>query len=134
MDRQHDGLVRLIGRGFEPLGLQTLEPKAEAVALPIKDFHPVTVAIQKNRKHGVEHGDFDIQLNQCGKAVDGLSKVHRRGVEVHFFDFGVGSHHEVLAPEKNREHSIKLQLPAWNVGFMRRLQSFQLARFVLQVE
>ncbi|POD75535.1 hypothetical protein BKM17_13455 [Pseudomonas syringae group genomosp. 3] len=33
LDRQHDGLVRLIGRGFEPLGLQTLEPKAEAVAL-----------------------------------------------------------------------------------------------------
>ncbi|MDU8490825.1 hypothetical protein RYA07_20860, partial [Pseudomonas syringae pv. actinidiae] len=54
--------------------------------------------------------------------VDGLSKVHRLGVEVHFFDFGVGSHHGELAPEKNREHSIKLQLPAWNVGFMRRLQ------------
>ncbi|WP_219811661.1 hypothetical protein, partial [Pseudomonas avellanae] len=44
-------------------------------------------------------------------------------VEVHFFDFGVGSHHEVLAPEKNWEHSIKLQLPAGNVGFMRRLLS-----------
>ncbi|OOK95070.1 hypothetical protein B0B36_20100 [Pseudomonas syringae pv. actinidifoliorum] len=28
----------------------------------------------------------------------------------------------MLAPEKNREHSIKLQLPAWNVGFMRRLR------------
>ncbi|WP_438810549.1 immunity protein Imm33 domain-containing protein, partial [Pseudomonas syringae] len=42
--------------------------------------------------------------------------------EVHFFDFCVGSHHEVLAPEKNWEHSIKLQLPAWNVGFMRRLR------------
>ncbi|WP_211208334.1 hypothetical protein, partial [Pseudomonas syringae] len=37
---------------------------------------------------------------------------------------GVGSHHEVLAPEKNREHSIKLQLPAGNVGFMRRLLLF----------
>ncbi|MDT3266420.1 hypothetical protein QNL75_14995, partial [Pseudomonas amygdali pv. morsprunorum] len=46
------------------------------------------------------------------------------GVEVHFFDFGVGSHHEVLAPEKNWEHSIKLQLPAGNVGFMRRLHFF----------
>ncbi|WP_219811674.1 hypothetical protein, partial [Pseudomonas avellanae] len=43
--------------------------------------------------------------------------------EVHFFDFGVGSHHGELAPEKNREHSIKLQLPAWNVGFMRRLRN-----------
>ncbi|ATV16754.1 hypothetical protein CT122_07365 [Pseudomonas syringae pv. actinidiae] len=29
----------------------------------------------------------------------------------------------MLAPEKNWEHSIKLQLPAGNVGFMRRLQS-----------
>ncbi|EPM47777.1 hypothetical protein A256_21979 [Pseudomonas syringae pv. actinidiae ICMP 19103] len=28
-----------------------------------------------------------------------------------------------MAPEKNREHSIKLQLPAGNVGFMRRLLS-----------
>ncbi|POP70047.1 hypothetical protein CXB34_31315 [Pseudomonas amygdali pv. morsprunorum] len=28
----------------------------------------------------------------------------------------------MLAPEKNWEHSIKLQLPAGNVGFMRRLQ------------
>ncbi|WP_229624222.1 hypothetical protein, partial [Pseudomonas syringae] len=27
-----------------------------------------------------------------------------------------------LAPEKNLEHSIKLQLPAGNVGFMRRLR------------
>ncbi|MFU0490985.1 hypothetical protein ACMZYS_12720, partial [Pseudomonas syringae pv. actinidiae] len=53
--------------------------------------------------------------------------VHRLGVEVHFFDFCVGSHHEVLAPEKNREHSIELQLPAWNVGFMRRLRLIKIA-------
>ncbi|WP_238801375.1 hypothetical protein, partial [Pseudomonas syringae] len=53
---------------------------------------------------------------------DGFSEIHRLGVEVHFFDFGVGSHHGGgLAPEKNWEHSIKLQLSAWNVGFMRRL-------------
>ncbi len=67
-----------------------------------------------------------IQLDQRSKAVDGLSEVHRLGVEVHFFDFGVGSHHEVLAPEKNGEHSIKLQLPAWNMAFMRRLRLFVL--------
>ncbi|EGH25802.1 hypothetical protein PSYMO_32082, partial [Pseudomonas amygdali pv. mori str. 301020] len=42
--------------------------------------------------------------------------------EVHFFDFGVGSHHEVLTPEKNWEHSIKLQWLVGNAGFMRRLQ------------
>ncbi len=82
LGRQHNGLIRLIGRRFETLGLQTLELKAEAIALPVKDFHPVTVAIQKNKKHGVEHGDFDVQLNQRSKAVDGLSEAHRLGVEV----------------------------------------------------
>ncbi|RJY21054.1 hypothetical protein C6381_19985, partial [Pseudomonas syringae pv. actinidiae] len=40
------------------------------------------------------------------------------------FDFGVGSASWGLAPEKNWEHSIKLQLPAGNVGFMRRLRLF----------
>ncbi|WP_277964200.1 hypothetical protein, partial [Pseudomonas sp. RIT-To-2] len=51
-----------------------------------------------------------------------LSEVHGLGVEVDFFDFGVGSHHEVLAPEKNREHSIRDQRAALNVGFMERLR------------
>ncbi|KWS72940.1 hypothetical protein BKM20_28355 [Pseudomonas avellanae] len=37
--------------------------KAEAVALPINYFHPITVAIQKNKKHGIEPGEFDVQLN-----------------------------------------------------------------------
>jgi len=48
------------------------------------------VAIQKYEKHGVEYGDFDIQLDQGGQIVDGFSKVDRFGVEVHLFDFGVG--------------------------------------------
>ncbi|WP_425589964.1 hypothetical protein, partial [Pseudomonas rossensis] len=39
-----------------------------------------------------------------------------------FFDFGVGTHHDGLAPERNREHSIGHQVSAWNVGFMERLQ------------
>ncbi|MEO4016737.1 hypothetical protein, partial [Pseudomonas rossensis] len=40
----------------------------------------------------------------------------------HFFDFGVGAHHDGLAPERNREHSIGHQVSAWNVGFMERLR------------
>ncbi len=52
LNRQHDGFVCLIGRCFETLGLQALEPKAEAVALPVKDFHPVTRAIQKTKSTG----------------------------------------------------------------------------------
>ncbi|WP_217996999.1 hypothetical protein, partial [Pseudomonas syringae group genomosp. 3] len=52
----------------------------------------------------------------------------------HFFDFGVGSHHEVLAPEKNWEHSIKLQLLVGNVGFMRRLQRFRVVLLIFSLE
>ncbi|POR65149.1 hypothetical protein BKM30_24895 [Pseudomonas syringae pv. syringae] len=41
----------------------------------------------------------------------------------------------MLAPEKNREHSIKLQWPVWNVGFMRRLLSKpSLDSFLLPLE
>ncbi|PYD06215.1 hypothetical protein DND90_23945 [Pseudomonas syringae pv. maculicola] len=43
-------------------------------------------------------------------------------------------HHGELAPEKNREHSIKLQLLAWNVGFMRRLQSNGCSRVINRVD
>jgi hypothetical protein len=45
------------------------------------------VAIQKNKKYGVEHGDFNIQLDKRSQAIDRLSEVHGLGVEVHFFDF-----------------------------------------------
>ncbi|MCK1783084.1 hypothetical protein L9Z73_01495, partial [Pseudomonas sp. TNT11] len=44
-------------------------------------------------------------------------------VEIYFFDFGIGSHHDGGAPERNREHSIRDQLSALNVGFMERLHS-----------
>ncbi|WP_031313581.1 hypothetical protein, partial [Pseudomonas syringae] len=33
----------------------------------------------------------------------------------------------MLAPEKNREQRIRLQLSVWNVGFMRRLRFFSLS-------
>jgi hypothetical protein len=122
LDAQHDGFVGGLRLCFKSLGFQALEPKAEAVALPIKYFHSVTVAIQKDEKHRVEHGDFDIQLDQSGQPVDGFSEVHGLGVEVQFFDFGVGSHHELLAPERNREHSIADQQLALNVVFMDRIQ------------
>ncbi|EPN6729182.1 hypothetical protein N5D79_08170, partial [Pseudomonas sp. GD03817] len=42
-------------------------------------------------------------------------------------DFGVGSHHDVLAPERNREHSFRDQLSALNVVFMDPLLSIGLA-------
>ncbi|MCE0938738.1 hypothetical protein LU667_17290, partial [Pseudomonas kurunegalensis] len=57
-----------------------------------------------------------------GREVNGFSEVHRLGVKVDFFDFGVGTHHGVQAPERNQEHSIGDRLSALNVGFMERLQ------------
>jgi hypothetical protein len=36
---------------------------------------------------------FDIQFDQCGQVVDGLSKVHEFGIEVHFLNFGIGTYH-----------------------------------------
>ncbi|GBH10862.1 Transposase [Pseudomonas syringae pv. actinidiae] len=37
--------------------------------------------------------DSELQRHLFPPPPDGLPKVHRLGVEVHFFDFGVGSHH-----------------------------------------
>ncbi|WP_229999303.1 hypothetical protein, partial [Pseudomonas carnis] len=48
-------------------------------------------------------------------------------VEIYFFDFGIGSHHGGWAPERNREHSIRDQLSALNVGFVERLPFCQLS-------
>mgnify|MGYP003602951372 FL=1 len=44
------------------------------------------------------------------------------GVEIDVFDFGAGTHHEVRAPKRNREHSIGDQRVTLNVGFMERLR------------
>ena len=113
LNRQHDGFVGDVGRSFEMFGLQTFELQAKTVALPIQHFDAVTGFVEEDKKYRIEHGDLDVQLDQRGQAVYGLSKVH--GVEVDFFDFCIGAHHEVLAPEKVREHSIEGQLAALKV-------------------
>ena len=103
---------------FNTPRLQALEPKTEAVALPIQHLDAIASFIEENEQYGVEHGDLDIQLDQRGEAVDGLSEVYGLGIEVHLFDFAVGSHHGGRAPERNRERSIGHQVDAWNVGMM----------------
>ncbi|WP_223114548.1 hypothetical protein, partial [Pseudomonas syringae] len=55
---------------------------------------------------------------------DGFSEVDGLGVQIHFFDFCIGTHHGWRAPERNLEHSIRDQAAALNVGFMERLQMF----------
>jgi hypothetical protein len=63
-----------------------------------------------------------LQFDQCREAINGFSEVDGLRVEIDFFDFCVGTHHEVLAPEGNREHSIGDQVVTLNVGFMERLR------------
>ena len=70
LNGHHDGLVSDVGRCFETFGLQAPEPKAKTVALPVAYFHSITGAIQEDEEYRVEHGDFDIQFDQSGQAVD----------------------------------------------------------------
>lgn len=123
MHGQDDGFVGGVWGRFETLGFEALEPQAEAVAFPVQHLDAVTGLIEEDEEYGVEHGDFDVQLDQGGEAVDGFSKIHRLRVEVDFFDFAVGAHHCGLAPERNRERSIGHQVEAWNVGMMDPLRS-----------
>jgi hypothetical protein len=41
--------------------------KTKAIALPVQNFDPVAVAIQENKKHRAEHGDFDIQSTRAAR-------------------------------------------------------------------
>jgi hypothetical protein len=99
-------------------GFEAFEPKAKAVALPIQNLHSVSRLVEEHEKHRVKHRDLDVQFDQSREVIDGFSEVDGLGVEI---DFCVGAHHEVLAPEKNREHSIGDQVMTLNVGFMERL-------------
>ncbi|WP_437180832.1 hypothetical protein [Pseudomonas mandelii] len=93
LDRQHDGFVGVIGRCFEAFGFKAFEPKAKAVAFPVQNLHAVSGLVEKNEKHRVKHGDLDVQFDQRGQAINGFSEVHGFGVEIDFFDFGIGTHH-----------------------------------------
>lgn len=59
---------------------------------------------REHEKHRVKHRDLDVQFDQSSEAINGFSEVDGLGVEIDFFDFCIGTHHEVLAPERNREH------------------------------
>lgn len=94
-----------------------LEPKAEAVALPAQHLDPIAVSIQENKEHGVKHRDFDIQFDQRSQAIDGLSKVHRFWVEVHFFNGGIGPHHgdELLIKIGSTASAVSYLLEMWGL-------------------
>lgn len=52
-----------IRRSFESLGFKAFEPKAEAVALPVQDFHTVAGLFGKYEGRRVEDRHLDVQLN-----------------------------------------------------------------------
>jgi hypothetical protein len=74
---QRNGLVGGIRRCFETLGIQVLEPKSEAVVLPIQNLHPVAGLVKKNKKHRIQYRHLYVKLDQRGEAVDGFSEVPR---------------------------------------------------------
>jgi len=67
--------------------------------VPLLPKPPVARLVEKDEQHGIEHRHFYVQLDQRREAINGLSEVHGLGVEIDFFDFGVGTHHGELAPE-----------------------------------
>jgi len=98
LDGQDNRFVRHLGRCFETLGLQALEPRAKAIALPVQDLHAVAGLVEEDEKHWIEHRNFDNQLDQGSQAIGGFSEVDWLGLQIHFFDFCVGSHHGGRAP------------------------------------
>src|SRR5690606_38795891 len=94
IDRQLNGLVTGIGFGLEALGFQTLEPQAEAIALPVENLDLAAGAIEEHEQHRVEHFHLDVQLDQRSQSVDGFAEVDGLWVEIDLLHFGVGTHHD----------------------------------------
>ena len=62
---------KLVLLGLEALGLQTLEPQTEVVALPVQNLDLTARPVEKDEQYRVEYFDLDDQLDQ---AIDGLRK------------------------------------------------------------
>lgn len=109
IDRQLDGLVAGIGLGLEAFGFQTLEPQAEAIALPVEDLDLTAGAVEEHEQHGVEHFHLDVQLDQSGQAVDGFAEIDGFWVEVDLLHLGVGTHHGMNSGENGSSASNDLR-------------------------
>jgi hypothetical protein len=76
--------------------------------------------VEEDEKLGVKDGGLDVEFDQGSQAIDGFSEVDGLGYRYTFRLLRrVASSR--MGSWKNREHSIKHQLGAWNVGFMERL-------------
>jgi len=80
-----------------------------------------TLAIQEDEPHTVKHRDLDIQFEEDGKTSIGFRK--STGLEYRLtFSTLASGRITVRAPERNQEHSIRLQLAALNVGTAERMR------------
>jgi len=52
LNRQHNDLLGRVGRCFEAHSFQALEPKTEAVVLPIQHLDPIRVLLKKRKAPG----------------------------------------------------------------------------------
>lgn len=91
--------------------------------LPKQNLHSTSRLVEEDEKHWVKQRDLDVQFYQSGEAINGSTEADGLGVEIDFIDVCIGTHYEVLAPEKNREHSIGDHVVTLNVGFMEHLQT-----------
>src|SRR5690606_22278483 len=109
VDRQFDGFVTRIGFGLEALGFQSLEPQAEAIALPVENLDLAAGAIEEHEQHRVEHLHLDVQLDQRRQAIDGFAEVDRLGIQINLLDLGVGTHHGMNSRENRSSASADLR-------------------------
>src|SRR5690606_11955903 len=84
---------------------QTLEPQAEAIALPVEDLDLTAGAIEEHEQHRVEYLHLDVQLDQSGQAVDGFAEVDGVWVEIDLLHLGVGTHHGMNSGENGSSAS-----------------------------
>ena len=69
---------------FVVFGFEALEPETKAVALPVQDLHPVARLVEENKKkHRVEHRHFGVGTHR-----EGLALERNPGAQLHKLDGG----------------------------------------------
>src|SRR5690606_5968594 len=109
VDRQFDGFVTRIGFGLEALGFQSLEPQAEAIALPVENLDLAAGASEEHEQHRVEHLHLDVQLDQRRQAIDGFAEVDRLGIQINLMVLCVGTHQGMNSRENRSSASADLR-------------------------
>ena len=68
-------------RKSEGAGFEAFVPNSEAVAIPVKDFHPRMVAVEKNEEVSRERIGSEFAPNDADETVERLPQIDGRGAE-----------------------------------------------------